>query len=45
LPYQRIGLIGTVQVVIPAVWVTGNWRITFQFEGADVTYVDLVDYH
>ena len=28
-----------------SIGVTGNWRITFRFEGTDVTHVDLVDYH
>jgi toxin HigB-1 len=28
-----------------SVWVTGNWRIVFRFEGTDVVQVDLVDYH
>ena len=28
-----------------AVWVTGNWRITFRFEGEDVVNVSLEDYH
>ncbi|MDQ6923437.1 MAG: type II toxin-antitoxin system RelE/ParE family toxin [Pseudomonadota bacterium] len=28
-----------------SVWVTGNWRIIFRFEGSDVAQVDLVDYH
>jgi len=28
-----------------SVWVTGNWRITFQFDGCDVTTVDYRDYH
>jgi proteic killer suppression protein len=28
-----------------AVWVTGNWRVVFRFEGRNVTDVDLVDYH
>lgn len=28
-----------------SVWVSGNWRITFRFEGNDVVDVDLVDYH
>jgi toxin HigB-1 len=28
-----------------SIWVSGNWRITFQFRGNDVTDVDLVDYH
>lgn len=28
-----------------AVWVSGNWRLVFTFEGSDVTDVDYVDYH
>jgi proteic killer suppression protein len=28
-----------------SVTVTGNWRITFRFEGKDTFDVDLVDYH
>ena len=28
-----------------AVDVSGNWRIVFRFEGADVTDVDYLDYH
>ena len=28
-----------------AVWVSGNWRIVFTFDGEDATGVDLVDYH
>ena len=28
-----------------AVSVTGNWRITFRFEGEDAVDVDLEDYH
>ena len=28
-----------------AVWVSGNWRLVFEFEGEDVVEVDLVDYH
>jgi proteic killer suppression protein len=28
-----------------AVWVTGNWRLVFTFEGRDVTDVDYIDYH
>jgi proteic killer suppression protein len=28
-----------------AVSVSGNWRLVFEFEGEDVTNVDLVDYH
>lgn len=28
-----------------SVWVNGNWRITFTFEGEDVALVDYQDYH
>jgi proteic killer suppression protein len=28
-----------------SVWVSGNWRITFAFELADVILVDYLDYH
>lgn len=28
-----------------AVWVSGNWRVVFEFDGEDATNVDLVDYY
>jgi proteic killer suppression protein len=28
-----------------AVWVSGNYRITFEFDGEDAVNVDLEDYH
>jgi toxin HigB-1 len=28
-----------------AVSISGNWRVIFEFEGQNVTNVDLVDYH
>ena len=28
-----------------SVWVSGNWRLVFEFEDGNVTRVDLVDYH
>jgi proteic killer suppression protein len=28
-----------------SVWVNGNWRITFRFDGADAIDVDYLDYH
>lgn len=28
-----------------SVWVSGNWRVTFAFEGTDAADVDLEDYH
>jgi len=28
-----------------SVWVSGNWRLTFTFEGEDAVLVDYQDYH
>lgn len=28
-----------------SVWVSGNWRLIFAFEGKDAVLVDYVDYH
>ena len=28
-----------------AAWISGNWRLVFEFDGEDATNVDLVDYH
>jgi len=28
-----------------SVTISGNWRVVFEFEGRNVTNVDLVDYH
>jgi len=28
-----------------SVWVNGNWRLTFTFEGENVILVDYQDYH
>jgi proteic killer suppression protein len=28
-----------------SVWVTGNWRVTFRFDGPDAVVVDYLDYH
>lgn len=28
-----------------SVWVNGNWRLTFRFDGKDVELVDYQDYH
>lgn len=28
-----------------SVWVNGNWRVTFKFDGVDATDVDYEDYH
>jgi proteic killer suppression protein len=28
-----------------SVWVSGNWRMTFTFEGTDAVLVDYLDHH
>lgn len=28
-----------------SIWVNGNWRVTFRFEGEDAVLVDYQDYH
>ena len=28
-----------------SIWVSGNWRLTFTFDGEDVILVDYQDYH
>ena len=28
-----------------SMWVSGNWRLVFQFDGPDIINIDLVDYH
>lgn len=28
-----------------AVWVSGNWRLVFEFDGSSAVNVDLIDYH
>jgi proteic killer suppression protein len=28
-----------------SVWVSGNWRLTFRFDGTDTELVDYLDYH
>lgn len=28
-----------------SIWVTGNWRMIFKFEGEDAVLVDYLDYH
>lgn len=42
--YRFHGLKGDRKGVY-SVWVSGNWRITFQFETGDAVYVNLEDYH
>ena len=28
-----------------SIWISGNWRLTFKFEGRDVHLLDYEDYH
>ena len=28
-----------------SIWVNGNWRVIFRFDGSDVELVDYLDYH
>ncbi len=28
-----------------SIWVSGNWRLTFEFDGGDVHVLDYEDYH
>lgn len=42
--YKFHGLKGDRKGVY-AVSVSGNWRVTFQFEAGDAVYVSLEDYH
>lgn len=28
-----------------SIWVSGNWRLTFEFDDGDVTLLDYEDYH
>ena len=45
LPGLRLHQLKGTRKGIWAVWVSGNWRITFKFVGADAEVVDYEDYH
>jgi proteic killer suppression protein len=45
MPGYKCHLLHPPQAGVYAVWVNGNYRITFRFEGEDVVDVDYVDYH
>jgi toxin HigB-1 len=45
LPSYRLHLLHGDRKGQWAVWVSGNWRLVFAFEGEDAAHVDLVDYH
>ena len=45
LPGYKLHALSGKQKGIWSVWVTGNWRVTFQFDGLDAVTVDYRDYH
>jgi proteic killer suppression protein len=45
LPGYRLHALSGKEKGTWAVWVTGNWRVTFQFDGPDAVDVDYRDYH
>ncbi|MDH6181355.1 proteic killer suppression protein [Microbacteriaceae bacterium SG_E_30_P1] len=44
-PLTGVGPSGSDLVGHHAIWVSGNWRVTFYFEGTDVHLLDYLDYH
>jgi proteic killer suppression protein len=45
LPGYRLHKLSGKEKGTWSVWVSGNWRVTFQFDGADAVKVDYLDYH
>ncbi|MCK4695236.1 MAG: type II toxin-antitoxin system RelE/ParE family toxin [Candidatus Cloacimonetes bacterium] len=45
LPGYRLHKLSGKEQKTWSVWVTGNWRITFRFEGENAILVDYRDYH
>ena len=45
MPGYRLHPLRGDKVGLWSISISGNWRITFRFEGGDVYDVDLVDYH
>ena len=45
LPGYKLHELKGKQKGVWAVWISGNWRLTFQFEGNNAINVDYVDYH
>jgi len=45
LPAYKLHKLTGKEEGIWSVWVNGNWRVTFRFEGKDVVAVDYRDYH
>ncbi len=45
MPGYRLHPLKGRQAGLWSISISGNWRITFRFEGGDAYDVDLVDYH
>jgi proteic killer suppression protein len=45
LPVYKLHTLSGKEKGTWAVWVTGNWRVTFQSDGPDAVAVDYRDYH
>lgn len=45
LPGYKLHRLSSKEKQTWSVWVNGNWRVTFQFDGADAIVVDYRDYH
>jgi proteic killer suppression protein len=45
LPGYRLHKLSGKEKGTWSVWVSGNWRVTFQFDGPDAVNVDYLDYH
>jgi len=45
LPGYKLHRLAGKEKGIWSVWVSGNWRVTFQFDGPDAVDVDYLDYH
>lgn len=45
LPGWRLHVLSGDLAAHWSVWVNGNWRMTFKFEGQDAVLVDYRDYH
>jgi len=45
LPGLKLHKLGGRRKGIWSVWVSGNWRVTFQFNDKDAEVVDYEDYH
>ena len=45
IPGWKLHALGGDMADYWSVWVNGNWRLTFRFEGEDAILVDYQDYH